>query len=150
MKIRNYCQEDCSEIADLFYDTVHTVNAQHYTKKQLDAWAGGRPDLVKWNESFLEHYTLVATENGIIVGFGDISCTGYLDRLYVHKNFQRKGIARNLCERLEHRYPVSKITTHASITAKPFFEKRGYRVVRMQEVKRNGICLTNYVMEKNL
>ena len=39
--------------------------------------------------------------------------------------------------------------THASVTAKPFFEKRGYRVVREQQVSRQGILLTNYVMEKD-
>jgi len=43
---------------------------------------------------------------------------------------------------------MGKITAHASITAKPFFEKRGYKVVKKQEAERNGILLTNYVMEK--
>ena len=39
-----------------------------------------------WNKSFLKNYTIVAVENSIIVGFGDISEVGYLDRLYVHKD----------------------------------------------------------------
>ena len=38
--------------------------------------------------------------------------------------------------------------THASITARPFFEKRGYQVLRAQQVERRGILLTNYIMEK--
>ena len=37
---------------------------------------------------------------------------------------------------------------HASITARPFFEQRGYRVVRQQQVERGGVLLTNFVMEK--
>ena len=37
MEIREYRPEDCSEMASLFYDTVHTVNAADYTKEQLDA-----------------------------------------------------------------------------------------------------------------
>lgn len=41
-----------------------------------------------------------------------------------------------------------KITTHASITAKPFFLHRGYHVMKEQEGLRGGIALTNYVMEK--
>ena len=40
------------------------------------------------------------------------------------------------------------ISTHASITAKPFFEKRGYRVIREQQVERQGVALTNFVMER--
>ncbi|GEA31614.1 hypothetical protein CDIOL_25370 [Clostridium diolis] len=42
------------------------------------------------------------------------------------------------------------ITVEASITAKPFFEKRGYHIVRQQEVERKGQLLTNFVMKKLL
>ena len=83
-----------------------------------------------------------------IVGFGDIDSTGYLDRLYVRKDRQRRGIASAICGELENAADAAKITTHASITARPFFQKRGYRVVREQQVERGGILLTNYVMEK--
>ena len=74
--------------------------------------------------------------------------TGYLDRLYVHKDFQRKGIATAICRELEKSVDSEKIITHASITAKPFFLNRGYKVIREQQVERGGILLTNYVMEK--
>ena len=87
-------------------------------------------------------------EDGCIVGFGDIDKYGYLDRLFVHKDFQGQGVASAICERLEVSITTDKITTHASITAKPFFEKRGYRVVKEQQVIRNAVCLTNYLMEK--
>ncbi len=132
MIIREYIQSDCIELTKLFYNTVHTVNAKDYTKEQLNVWATGKVDLEKWNQSLLEHYTLIAVESNRIVGFGDIDKTGYLDRLYIHKDYQRKGI------------------THASITAKGFFEKRRYSVIKQQQVKREGIILINYVMEKNI
>lgn len=50
-------------------------------------------NIEKWNSSLQEHYSIVAVENDVIVGFGDIDKTGYLDRLFVHKDNQRKGIA---------------------------------------------------------
>lgn len=147
MKIRTYTPADCPELARLFNDTVHSVNARDYTQPQLDAWATGQVDLAAWNRSFLEHLTLVAVKDGNIVGFGDISREGYLDRLYVHKDYQSQGIATALCDALE--AAVSgNITTHASITAKPIFEKRGYQVRREQTVFRFGVGLTNFVMEK--
>ena len=148
MEIRKYETNDCEAITKLFYDTVHSVNAKDYSKEQLDAWATGKIDIDVWNESFLNHYTLVAVENGEIVGFGDIDGTGYLDRLYVHKDFQNQGIATALCDRLESLVYKKSIRTHASITAKPFFLKRGYRVVKEQQVERLGQILTNFVMEK--
>jgi len=146
LEIREYRPEDCSEMASLFYDTVHTVNAADYTKEQLDAWADGAVDCEAWDHSFREHYTLVAIEDGKLAGFGDMDESGYLDRLYIHKDFQKKGIAAALCDRLEKRFAVPEIVTHASITARPFFEKRGYRVRKAQQVERKGVLLTNYVM----
>ena len=98
-----------------------------------------------WNSSFLQHYTLVAVEENLLVGFGDIDKTGYLDRLFVHKDNQRKGIATAICNQLE-QFVEGNITTHASITARPFFEKRGYKVVMEQQAERRGVFLTNYVM----
>lgn len=147
MVIRSYRPEDCKALADLFYHTVHTVNAADYTKEQLDAWAEGAVDFQRWNRSFQEHYSLVALQDGVIIGFGDIDRTGYLDRLYVHVDYQRKGAASAICDRLEQAVP-GKITVHASITARPFFEKRGYRTAKAQQVERRGVLLTNYVMEK--
>lgn len=149
MKIRRYQESDCRELTELFYNTVHIVNAKDYTKEQLDVWATGQTDLERWNQSFQAHYSIVAVENGVILGFGDIDKTGYLDRLFVHAEHQRKGIATAICDQLEQAVP-GKITTHASITAKPFFEKRGYKVIKKQEVERQGIFLTNFVMEKEI
>ncbi|WP_055072113.1 GNAT family N-acetyltransferase [Clostridium massiliamazoniense] len=148
MIIRNYNSEDCNNLAELFYNTVHSVNAKDYSEEQLNVWATEKLDLDQWNNSFLEHFTVVAVEDDIIVGFGDIDKTGYLDRLFVHKDYQRRGIATAICNELEKVINRSKITTHASITARPFFEKRGYKVIKEQEVERRGIVLKNYFMEK--
>ena len=147
MFIREYRPSDCKELAELFYNTVHTVNAKDYTKEQLDVWATGQVDLQKWNQSLQEHFSIVAVERSIIVGFGDIDQTGYLDRLFVHSAYQMKGIATAICNRLESEVR-GDIVTHASMTARPFFEKRGYKVMKEQQVERQGIFLTNFVMTK--
>ncbi|MCC8027616.1 MAG: GNAT family N-acetyltransferase [Clostridium sp.] len=147
MEIRKYQQSDCEILAELFYNTVHTVNAKDYTKEQLDVWATGEVDLEKWNQSLQKHYSIVAVDGGTIVGFGDIDLTGCLDRLFVHADSQGKGIATAICNQLEQAVP-GNITTYASITARTFFEKRGYRVVKEQQAARQGVFLTNYVMTK--
>lgn len=148
MEIRGYIPSDCVRLTELFYDTVHTVNAGDYTKEQLDAWACENPDLAEWNRSLSEHHALVAVEDGVIVGFGDMDADGYLDRLYVHKDYQKRGIAFAICGRLERAAECDRIFTHASVTALPFFLKRGYRIIREQRVERRGVFLKNYVMEK--
>lgn len=148
--IRKYESSDCEELSELFYNTVHNVNVKDYSKEQLDAWASGNVNLHEWNQSFHEHYTLVAVTDDVIVGFGDIDAAGYLDRLYVHKDYQNQGITTAICDALEQAVNTDKVRTHASITAKPFFLQRDYKVIKEQQVIRNGIMLTNYVMEKRL
>lgn len=147
--LRPYRPEDCPALAALFYETVHTVNAAHYTPAQLDAWAPAcGPDLAAWDKSFRAHRTLVAELDGRLAGFVDLDpAAGYLDRLYVHKDLQGRGVATALCNALEEA-AAGPVVTHASVTARPFFARRGYRVLRAQQVERRGVTLANYVMEK--
>lgn len=148
MEIRAYTPADCQRTAALFYHTVHAVACRDYSQEQLDAWAPEDRDLTAWDQSFQGHFALVAVEGETLLGFGDITPTGYLDRLYVHQDHLRQGIATALCERLEG-LVQGAIVTHASYTARPFFARRGYRLVRAQEVERRGVKLTNFVMQKD-
>ena len=143
MRLRPYRSADLPAILDLFRNTVHTVCARDYTRSQLDAWAPAELDAAAWDASLLAHRTLVAEENGMIIGFADLGPDGYLDRLYVHRDWQGRGVASALCDAL----PDAR-STHASLTARPFFEKRGWRVVKEQQVERRGVRLTNFVMER--
>ena len=147
MEIRKYIKTDLPQMAELFYNTVHSINTADYSEKEINAWATGKIDFEKWDKAYNESYTLVADDNGIIAGFGNIYSSGYLDMLYVHKDYQHRGIASEICLGLENKFNVNKITVNASITAKPFFEKRGYKVLHKQTVKRNEVNIINYVME---
>lgn len=148
--LRPYRPEDCPALAHLFYETVHTACTADYTPAQLEAWApGSGPDLAAWDAGFRACVTLVAEIGGRLAGFGDLDpAAGYLDRLYVRREFQRRGVASTLCDALEQASRARPLTTHASRTARPFFEKRGYRVLRSQQVERRGQQLENFVMEK--
>ncbi len=144
-----YASSDLPEMIQLFYDTVHTINAKDYTPQQLQAWADGQVDQKAWNRSFLNHTTWVAKgEDGAVVGFGDMDATGYLDRLYVHWNHQGEGIGSALCDMLERTVGPGAVVTHASITARPFFQRRGYLTLWEQQVVRHGVALTNYVLRR--
>jgi len=151
LKIRAYQFNDCKEITQLFYNTVHSVNIKDYAKAQLDVWATGTVDITIWNKSLMQNHTVVCENDEIIVGFGDLDNTGYFDRLYVHKDYLGKGIATAIANDIENyaiKNEISLITTHASITAKHFFEQRGYKLIKEQQVERKGIKLTNFVMGK--
>ena len=148
MIIRAYQSDDLEDIKRLFYDTVHEVNAKDYSQEQLDAWAPADMSFEGWDESLLSHESAVAVLDGELVGFGDMDADGYLDRLYIHKDYQHRGIATAICEKLEKMVPSAIYCTHASITARPFFESRGYHVIKENRVCRRDVWMTNYTMEK--
>lgn len=150
--LSDYRPGEAAALVRLFYGSVHGVCLGDYTQEQVNVWADGTADPAVWEQSLLKHRTLVARIGGEIAGFADLD-GNYLDRLYVHRDFQRQGVATALVSALEtaaREQGEIRMTVHASITARPFFEKRGWRVVKEQQVERKGILLTNFVMEKDL
>ncbi|MNI01098.1 putative N-acetyltransferase YafP [compost metagenome] len=156
MELRKFQDADINQVVTLFYQTVHSVNKQDYSQEQLDAWAPKDEEILKrktWKESMNLNITYIAEMNGNIVGFSDMTQDGYLNRLYIHKDYQRQGIASALVSKLESQareLGLVELVTEASITAKSFFESLGYRVILPQEVERKGIQLVNYKMTKQL
>ncbi|WP_394676258.1 GNAT family N-acetyltransferase [uncultured Sphingobacterium sp.] len=77
----------------------------------------------------------------------------YIDVLYVHKDFQRQGIAQKLYNALETEATKHKntfLTADVSKTAKPFFEANGFKVIAEQIQIRTEIEIPNYNMKKDL
>lgn len=154
MIIRKHKSSDTAELVDLFYETVHVVNKQDYTKEQLHAWAqisNKQQKKDSWYHSLNQNITYVAMMDNIIVGFIDMEKDGYLNRLFVHKDYQRQGIAKRLYSSIEDgakQFNIEKIYTNASITAKPFFKHCGFSIIQKQEVYINEVMLVNYKMSK--
>ncbi|MBH0330250.1 acetyltransferase [Brevibacillus brevis] len=156
MLLRRFHETDINQIITLFYETVHTINKQDYTQEQVNAWAS-LADLKQrkevWLKALTSNISYVAEMNGYIVGFSDMSVQGYLDRLFVHKEHQGQGIASALVDTLESeakKLGLIEIETDSSITARPFFERKGYIVVKSQIVERNSTKLMNFRMKKIL
>ncbi len=148
IRVRRYRESDLAEVAELFYETVHSVNAADYTEEQLSAWTGERGVFAGRGADLLRGKTFVAECCGKTAGFVSMREDGLLDLLFVHKDLQRRGIASALCDEAERGY--AEVRTYASVTARPFFESRGYSVVRKNEVIRRGVALENYLMIRSL
>ena len=153
MEFREYKNTDLHAVMDLFYVTVHEVNKNDYSEEQLDAIAPKDANEYHWEKSLEKNHTIVVEEDDKLIAFGNIGKTGYLDRLYVHPDYLRKGIASKLVEELEeyakkHGSHVIKVTS--SITSKAFFESKGYAVIEEQINERRGERLLRYLMEKKI
>jgi putative acetyltransferase len=153
LEIRLFEARDAEQIAQLFHETVREVNVRDYSSKQVKAWAPDDIYFRNWVEVCSSRLTYVADNGGAIVGFGELEPNGHIDCFYCHKNYQRCGVGRQIYRAIEVKaveLSVSRLFTEASITAKPFFQRMGFSVVKEQEVTHRGETFINYAMEKLL
>jgi putative acetyltransferase len=152
IQIRNYHEQDARALADIYFNTIHTINAQDYTKEQRDVWAPSTSlELEGWQKKWAQIPPLVAIVGDVIVGFTEFEDNGHIDCFYCHHEWIGKGVGSALMRAIETQAfdkGIDRIYAEVSITAKPFFESKGFEVVRQQSIQRKGIELTNFVMEK--
>ena len=151
VEIRDYKKSDATEIVRLFYGTVHSINRADYSPEQIEAWAPEVPEAILWHCRMVARKTLVAVEKNEVVGFAELEKDGHLDMFYLRKDAVGRGVGLCLYRAVENEaraLKLGRIFTEASITARPFFGRQGFRVVREQTVWRRGVGLTNFVMEK--
>lgn len=149
--IRQATPNDVDQIRFLFRETVTFVNSVDYTPEEISAWANCYKNVDSWVKNISEQYFLVATVDSSVVGFSSIVDNGYLDFMYVHKDFQRNGIAKKLLTEIE-KYadtlPIKTIFAHVSKTARPFFETNRFIKTGEKINKVNNIEYANSVMVK--
>jgi len=153
LTIRAFQPGDALEIMRLFRDTVHNVNGRDYTPEQIEAWAPALMDEPRWHERLRANFTYVAEADGQIVGFSELERSGRIATLYVHHRYQTQGIASRLLSDMETRaraLGARRLTAEASLTAYGFFQRRGFKLVRPQDVNLNGVMLRNFIMERVL
>ena len=151
--IRPYRAADGAELAALFRSSVKAIARRDYTQSQVDAWAPDDIDVARFAARCAAKSTWIAECDDRVAGFSDLEGDGHVDMLYVHPDFQRRGVARALLvhiESLARARGLERLYTQASITACPAFEAQGFRVIAEQTVERKGESLTNYRMEKRL
>ncbi len=154
MTLRPFRSDDAAAIVQLLFDTVHRVNARDYAPEQLRAWVPEVPDAAAWStERLAGRFVLVAESAGTVTGFATLGEGGLVDCLFVHHDWQRRGVGRHLLAGLEAEARArgwTQLHTQASITAQPFFAAQGFSTLKKQSVQRCGQVLTNFVMAKAL
>lgn len=144
---------DLPVLKSLFIDSIYKVCKADYTENQLRAWAANTisGDNAAYWETTLSTQTLwLAEVRGQIVGFSALADT-VVDLLFVHHDYLRRGIAKQLYQHLEdiarkRNYPF--LTAKVSLTALPFFKAMGFEIEQAQTVLRHEEYLRNYKMIK--
>lgn len=152
IKIKPYNNKHYKTIANLFTDTIHKTCSKDYTKEQLDAWASLDIDYEFWKERLNKTKPYLAFDGECLVGFGELE-DDYINCFYVRSDYQGFGVGKTLLSFLIQKARdsgIEKLRVDASITAKIFFKKFGFIEIKENQVKRNGIILTNFSMQLSL
>lgn len=145
---------DAIGLAILFHRAVHEGTGAQYDAAQRAAWSPAPPTDALWRARIEEATTIVAERDGVPLGFMtlDLGC-GFLDFAYVAPEAIGRGVGATLYAVIEGRARVAghrRLETEASLVAEPFFRRRGWQVVRRQQVERLGVALPNAAMAKEL
>jgi putative acetyltransferase len=144
---------DLKCVKKLFFDTITFICQKDYNIDQIKAWRSAVENIDRWESLIKNQYFIVAKYNEQIVGFASLDNGNYIDVLFVHKDFQRKGIAQKLYNELEQQAVLNnnlKITSDVSKTAKKFFERNGFFEVAVQIQVRKNVEIINFKMKKEI
>lgn len=144
---------DAAATLRIFERAVSITALSRYTPDQVKAWLGGRRDQGAWAEERARVATFIAEHEGRISGFSDLSDDGYVDRLFVDPEHGRRGVGSALLERVIDealRRSIPRLTTHASLVARPVFERHGFTVDFAETVVKDGERLDRFFMTRVL
>lgn len=151
--IRKAKLSDIDSIRQLFFETITTVNTAHYSPAQIKVWSSGAEDVDRWKRKLENQEFFIAEYADEFLGFVSLLNNNYIDHLYSNGKYQGKGIASrllNYIEQLAKGRGVTTLKSDVSITARPFFEKKGYRVIKENQIHHKGEVLINFDVEKSL
>ena len=154
MTIRKFLEKDARAVSGMIIATMRISNTKDYSAETMEELIRTEmPEDVLKRAGRMHFY--VAEEDGRIVGCGaigpyqgreDESC---LFSIFVHPDYQGKGIGRRIVETLEEDeffLRARRVEVPASITGLPFYLKMGY-------VYKNGITALDenqlYRLEKS-
>ncbi len=138
---------------EIYTASIRSLAAPCYSPEQIVAWAPVPPDVARWQERLSRLHTIVAESDGVLAGFASYTDDGYLDFLFTHPTFARRGVATSLYQRVEaalRAISAPRVTTHASLAARPFFDRHGFQLEAEECVECRGAYLRRFAMHKQL
>jgi len=150
---RPYESTDLPSVIETYTTSIRSLAAPYYSPEQIAAWAPVPPDATRWQERLAHLHTIVADSDGVLAGFASYTLDGYLDFLFTHPAFARRGVASSLYHRVEsalNAIGTPKVTTLASLAARPFFDRHGFQLDGEECVECRGAYFRRFAMHKRL
>ncbi|HYO17087.1 MAG TPA: GNAT family N-acetyltransferase [Dermatophilaceae bacterium] len=133
----------------MFLRAIRLTASADYSPEQVAVWARNDIDVESWAAKRAAAGTIVAVVDDAVAGFTDVDGSGYIDMMFVDPRCARRGVASALLARVLNvasERKVDDLSVHASVTARPFFERHGFFVIEEQHSIRDGVTMVNFRM----
>lgn len=140
-------------VAEIFSGAIHQVAKSAYTLEEIAAWAPMPIDYEHWRVRCEFKRPFLFVEDGHILGFIELDSDGHIDCHYVHPDYNRQGIGGALLEHaiaVATSFGVNRLHVEASHIAKGLYLKHGFQTVQANKVRRLGVTLANWIMERTI
>ncbi len=153
VEVRPYESKDLPSVIETYTTSIRCLAAPYYSPEQLAAWAPSPSDARRWQERLARLHTIVAESRGAVAGFASYTLEGYLDFLFTHPTFARRGVASLLYGHVESALRAAGtpcISAHVSLAARPFFDRHSFQLDDEECVECRGAYLRRFAMHKQL
>lgn len=147
--LREAVMQDLPALKLLFEKSIRASCQKDYSPAEIEVWVSSIHRKERW-EKLMEEQEVIVVEENQLLGFASLKDGHYIDFLYLAPEAQGKGLAQKMLQELEARARADTLSSDISITARPFIERQGFKVIRKNHNARAGEVLINFYVEKSL
>ncbi len=151
-RIIKFRAEDSVELAKMHRETIKHINIKDYPPEQIKIWAS-KTSAKYFLDTLKSFVRYVAVDDKKIIGFCDFKKGGGFGALYVHKDYQGKGVGKKLLTKIEKeafKRGIREFEILSTITARNFYCQQGYKEIKKTTHKMDGHKVVVYQMKKKL
>ena len=159
-----YNKHYASAVSHIFHKSIHHIDDELYSYDDKLAWSALPRSSYHWNKrlSLSQAWVVVDIDSPVngkpkCCGFINVEThflsQGYIDSLYVHPDYQNKGVASRLYATLEswaYKQGFSMLSVDASKVSKPLFLAWGFKLRHRSYQEKLGRVIMGFLMEKEL
>jgi len=153
LRVRPATPADAPALSALYDASVRGLGARDYSEAQIAAWASLTPSAESLAARMDDGRMRLVAELETVAGFIDVETDGHIDLLYVAPEAAGQGVARLLLETAEAlaaAQGVTRLHAEASETARPVFERLGFKATARRDFEVAGVPIHNWAVEKTL
>jgi putative acetyltransferase len=151
--VRNYLPGEELALQEIYFESTRRLNSKDYTPEQIERWVAKHADLSEWISRLAGTKPLVAVIDGRPVAFAELEADGHIDFFYCHPDWQGIGVGSELMRAIIDealRSGVRCLHAEVSVTAEPFFTKKGFETVEERNPVICGAPAKQYIMHKDI